>query len=93
VASEQAIEKGLKARAAQRAEKSAAAEPGRLAKDQARRKAYVASEQAIEEGLAARKTKESRKRAAKESGQLARDQARTEDTRTREPIDVAQDAQ
>ncbi|OGO05445.1 MAG: hypothetical protein A2Y91_07125 [Chloroflexi bacterium RBG_13_54_8] len=53
-----------------------AEEAEQLAKDQARRKAYLASEQAIEKELKARGTKRSEKRAAEETEQPAKDQAR-----------------
>jgi hypothetical protein len=61
---------------AKRAEKRTAEEYGQLAKDQARKKAYLLREEAIEKASKARKTKRTEKQAAEEIGQSAKDQAR-----------------
>jgi hypothetical protein len=55
LAGEQEIAENLKARKTRQSEKCAAEEPGRLAKDQARRKAYFDKEKAMVEGQEARK--------------------------------------
>jgi len=61
---------------AKRMEKHIAEEAEQLAKDQARRKAYLESEQAIADDLKARRIREAEKRAPEEAKQLAKDQAR-----------------
>jgi len=66
----------LKARKTKESEKCAAEEPGRLAKDQARREVNLDREQAIEKDLTERKTKQSEKQATEEIEQSARNQAR-----------------
>jgi hypothetical protein len=62
----------------QRKEKLKAEEAEQVAKDQARKKAYLAREQEIEKGQKSRETRQAEKRASEDIQDSAREKARKE---------------